>query len=148
MTLHRKTPLGRGKKPLTPKGAKPLERLLGEGLVFRASAFKAKAKPMKKRRNLSGEKALFQRLWDERPHRCEVCHDPIQEAMAGNFSHLLPKNAYPDYRLDERNVIIMDMKCHNLWHQKYDKLHDVPNWAWVVNIYLALKKEAYRASNL
>lgn len=127
----------KGRRPeRVVKGTTSLERLLGEQKVFRASTLTTKRKP-------TGEGALFEEIWNERRHQCEACFKPIDEACSHNFSHALPKNAYPDYRLDERNIDLLCMDCHNLWHQKYDKLHDLPNWTWVVNIYLALKKEAH-----
>jgi hypothetical protein len=72
-----------------------------------------------------------------------VCKVGIYEARAENFSHLLPKNAYPDYQLDERNIILKCKTCHDKWHQHYEGLYFSPGWKWVVERYLELKKEAY-----
>lgn len=130
-----KKPLARGKKPVQPKGTATLERLLGEGKVFKASTL-APRKP-------TGEKAVFEQIWAERTHHCEVCKVSIQEATASNFSHLLPKGTYPDFRLDKRNIILKCEACHEVWHKEGPgNLMFNHRWADVCDTYYQLKRKA------
>mgnify|MGYP002737672136 CR=1 FL=1 len=130
-----KKPLARGKKPVQPKGAATLERLLGEGKVFKASTL-APRKP-------TGEKAVFREIWDERPHHCEVCKVAIREATASNFSHLLPKGTYPEFRLDKRNIVLKCEACHEVWHKEGPgNLMLLVGWTDVCDRYYELKREA------
>lgn len=71
-----------------------------------------------KRRRQTGEREVFLRIWEDRPHCCEVCRVAIAEAKAGNFSHILPKGTYPERRLDPANIALLCLDCHNAWHNK------------------------------
>jgi hypothetical protein len=132
----------RPKKPLSKKRQRPdvkgtatIERLLGEGKVFKASTL-APRKP-------TGEAALFKEIWEEREHKCEVCGTELSEAGPSNFSHLLPKGTYPDYRLDKRNIVIKCLTCHDIWHREGPKnLLYVFGWYKVCNWYYILRREA------
>jgi hypothetical protein len=144
--LSRRTPL---KHTALKRAAKPrptLDELKEIGALQKASSFSSKPrKALKPRspRNKGGQVALFRRIWDSRPHQCEVCGAHIEEAMASNFSHLLPKGTCPDYKLDERNVVIKCPNCHNMWHQVGPTyLQEDKEWAAVCAKYFALRDEA------
>lgn len=103
--------------------------------VFRASTL-APRKP-------TGEAALFKEIWEEREHKCEVCGTELSEAGPSNFSHLLPKGTYPDYRLDKRNIVIKCRPCHDAWHSEGPKnLMFSKGWDEVCDRYFELKREA------
>lgn len=67
---------------------------------------------MKKRRKITGEKAVFERIWNERPHVCERCGRSIREAKAINFAHKERKSQRPDLRLDPANIELVCARCH------------------------------------
>lgn len=121
MTLRRKTALGRTKKPVTPKGAKPLDRLLGEGLVFRASSFKAKPKPMKKRSVTNkGWVDVAKAIWDdpENDHCCEVCGAYLGEDFSPAFyHHLLHRGSYRKMIRRPDNLAQVCLNDHDKAHE-------------------------------
>ena len=127
----------------SPKRAK----LIKEGLKTDGTYTKPKPKAMKRtkfksKRKPTGEAALFLTLWDNLPHECEVCKVPINEAKAHNFSHLLNKGTYPEYRLDPRNVVLKCSSCHDLWHQHgASGLRWSHPWREVIAIYDELRQE-------
>ena len=133
--LRPKKPISKKKQKPMVKGTATIDRLLGEGKVFKASTL-APRKP-------TGEKAVFREIWDERPHHCEVCKVAIREATASNFSHLLPKGSYPDYRLDKRCIVLKCEACHEVWHKEGPgNLMHLVGWAPVCDRYYELKREA------
>ena len=84
-----------------------------------------KGKPLKKEKKATGEKELFEEIWNTREHRCESCGKEIWEAQAECFSHIKPKGLYPELRLDPDNIELLCAStterngCHYLWeHNK------------------------------
>jgi hypothetical protein len=141
--LLRKVPLKRSKKPeRIPKGATTLERLLGEGMVQRASTFTAKPKPLKSKS--TGQMVVFREIWEERSHVSEVSGEPLGDVLQPIFcSHLLPKGTYKKYRLDKRNIVLKTPDEHRLWHQEGPKnLMFVKGWAEICDRYFELLREA------
>ena len=52
-------------------------------------------------------------MWSKRPHRSEVSNTYLgTEALSTYFHHILPKNKYPDIRLDEENIIFLTVDEH------------------------------------
>lgn len=127
-----------------PQQSKKRLAAIADGTFVPKARKAMKRSKMKTARKPTGEAALFREIWDSRPHQCEVCGTPIHEAGPANFSHLLPKNAYPEFRLDPRNVILKDTRCHDLWHQHHTGLRYSHGWGWVCDRYNELKLEAYR----
>lgn len=145
MTLTRKTPLKR--TGFTKKTERPtLQQMKSSGLVQKASYFTQKPrKKMKPRspKNKSGQAALFKHIWESRPHSCEVCGTRIEEATASNFSHLLPKGMYPDFKLREDNIVIKCRDCHDTWHRRGPHTLMInPRWLVVCAKYFKLSREA------
>lgn len=95
------------------------------------------------KRKSTGEAAVFREIWDERPHECEVCEVEIREPTASNFSHLLPKNAYPDLQLSKINIRIKCLVCHDLWHRFGMSLEWSKGWGWICRLARSLKLEAH-----
>lgn len=111
-----------------------------EGKVSTGSTLRPKPKPKKKRKS-SGQAALFRKIWDKRPHRCITCSTHIHEARAENFSHVLPKGAYPEYKLDERNVVLQCGRCHQNWHIYGKELRELRGWSKFFQLYDDLWEE-------
>jgi len=62
-------------------------------------------KPKKKysfKKKPTGEAQVFEKIWNERPHFCQICFTPIPEASPSNFMHVLAKglNKYPKFKLN------------------------------------------------
>lgn len=125
-----------------------LEDMKKSGLVSKASSFTSKPRKRIKPRstkNKGGQVALFKRIWDTRKHQCEVCGAYIEEATASNFSHLLPKGTYPDFKLNERNVMLKCKSCHDKWHLfGPQNLMKLSTWKSVCAKYEQLRREANR----
>ena len=103
-----------------------------------------KRKPMRKRaKNNMGWIDVAEEIWNERKHVCEVCKVYIANPEPANFSHLLPRSTYPDFKRDKRNIRIKDLRCHELWHKYGPKvLQYSTGWKEVCDIYFALYAEA------
>lgn len=63
-------------------------------------------------RKPTGERAVFEQVWNERPHVCEVCGVMIREPRIHNFDHIIPKSRRKDLRLDPTNIRIVCFACH------------------------------------
>ena len=74
-------------------------------------------KELSKKKKPTGEKAVFQLIWDKRPHKSQISGEPIREAKAINFLHVLAKgqNKYPDFKLEEENIILGTEEEHFIW---------------------------------
>lgn len=68
-----------------------------------------------KRRKKTGEKEVFLRVWESRPH---YCSNPNCKRWLGNepkahfFSHIKPKSTHPELRLEESNIQLLCFDCH------------------------------------
>jgi len=143
--LKSKTKLGARKKSNKLlniiKGDDPtiIDKLKEKGLVRKASSLSTKRKP-------TGEKEVFRRIWESREHKCLTCGVYISEARAINFSHLLPKGKYPEYRLDERNIVLQCGDCHTRWHNYGKEMREVKKWKPFFRRYDDLWDEVYPES--
>lgn len=145
--LQRKTPMKRGKAPeRIPKGCTTVERMLGEGLLQRASSFTAKPKPMRKRAKTTGPTQIefFREIWAERQHFSEVSGTPLGDEMQPIFmSHLLPKGSYRRFKFRKDNIVLMTAIEHQIWHASGpERLIFAHGWRLVCEKYFELKAEA------
>lgn len=70
-----------------------------------------------KRKEATGEAALFRQIWADREHRCVRCGRVLPDPpKASYFSHIHSKGARPDLRLDPNNIELLCTECH----QKYE----------------------------
>lgn len=103
-------------------------------------------KPLKKVKKPTGEKAVFQSIWDKRPHKSQISGERIKEAKAINFLHILAKgqNQYPDFKLEEENIVLGTEEEHFIWD---NARHLIPpnhkGWQKLIEKE-ALLKEKYR----
>lgn len=89
--------------------------------------------PIKKKfRKPTGELALFQIIWEERPHISEISGQSLGEFNIRYFSHILTKGAYPSYRLNPENIKMVTPDEHDTW-EFGDRavLRTLPKWDWV-----------------
>jgi len=92
-------------------------------------------------RKATGEKELFLRIWDERPHRCEVCGDDIEMPGPSNFAHLLSKGAYSSLRLVSENIAIACESCH--YQLDFGSTKDDPMFSDLLKRKEKLKRKYY-----
>jgi hypothetical protein len=106
--------------------------------VFRASTLSTK-------RKATGEKEVFRRIWEatDGSAKCLTCGVHISEGRAINFSHLLPKGKYPEYRLDKRNIVLQCGRCHMNWHNYGNEMREVKRWSTFFSKYDDLWEEVY-----
>lgn len=57
------------------------------------------------------QKELFEWVWETRPHRSEISGKPLlwpnQSLHVWQFAHVLGKQAYPKYKLNPSNIMLM-----------------------------------------
>lgn len=68
----------------------------------------------KKARKTTGELKLFLKIYAERNGLCEITGEPIQFSPSC-FAHILAKGAYPGYRLNPENIIMVKTRIHELY---------------------------------
>lgn len=89
-----------------------------------------------KLRKVTGEKDVFDKIWKERLHRCEVCTRPIirKKDEVGMFSHVLSKGASTITRLDEDFILLMgdglypNCFCHRKWENRTEEMRNIEMW--------------------
>jgi hypothetical protein len=98
------------------------------------------------KRKVTGERALFVKLYERQGGRCAVTGCLLLPPSHHHFhlqgSHLLPKGSYRRARLWEDNVVMVTASQHALWEveKNKDKLVQIePRWAPIVERYHALK---------
>ena len=70
-------------------------------------------KPKPKKRKATGEKIIFEEIWNERNHICINCKVHLgNEAKTFYFSHILPKGRFPQLRLIKSNIQLLCYDCH------------------------------------
>jgi 5-methylcytosine-specific restriction endonuclease McrA len=91
----------------------------------------------------TGEKDVFEKIFAERPHFCQVCFTPIGEATPSNFPHVLPKamNKYPKFKLNPANILLACEDCHVKWDHKRKSIESNIDWQWVFHLEQKLKEE-------
>ena len=64
-------------------------------------------------RNISELHNFFLHIWRKRPHVSEVSGDYLgKEPLSVFFHHILPKEKYPEAKLDEDNIILLTLDEH------------------------------------
>ena len=62
------------------------------------------------------QKELFDHIWGTRPHVSEISGKPLvgknHMMYHWQFAHILPKGAYPKYRLNPENIMLMTWEEH------------------------------------
>jgi len=64
----------------------------------------------------TGEGDMFKEIWAEREHKSFVSGKPLGHvAKAHFFAHVLSKGAYPKYRLNKDNIVLLTFDEHYLY---------------------------------
>jgi hypothetical protein len=104
-------------------------------------AYKINYRSEKGKATIKAELLLFQKIFKERPHFCEVTGKPIIAFDIRCFSHVLTKGAYPKFRLYEKNIVFCLPDKHFEWEFKTRKTLE---FSWIETLESALKTEYYR----
>jgi len=57
---------------------------------------------------------FFMSIWAKRSHKCEHCGKWLgKEPRSYMFDHLLEKSKYPKLRLEEDNILLVCLECHD-----------------------------------
>tara|TARA_R100000742_G_C4270610_1_gene89347 strand:+ start:570 stop:989 length:420 start_codon:yes stop_codon:yes gene_type:complete len=63
--------------------------------------------------SLNQDHLFFKEIWNKRPHRSEISGVYLgKEPSSAFFHHILPKNKYPQIRMDEENIILLTLDEH------------------------------------
>lgn len=67
-------------------------------------------------RNFKNQSELFEYIWETRPHVSEISGKPLvpkgHMMWHWQLAHVLPKGAYPKYRLNPDNIMLMTWEEH------------------------------------
>lgn len=94
----------------------------------------------------TGEKAIFEEIWNERPHRSYVSGKPIKSFSVANFSHILSKKQFPRFRLNKDNIVLKTFEEHQKWEFEKYKLKDLPEWQKIFELEEKLKQQYGKTS--
>ena len=135
---------------------KPLNREGSNSTVskdkLKNSTTPADSKEKRGVRKVSGEKVLFDLLFEERAKVSQVSGKPLISdknhfQFYWQFSHILTKGAYPKYRGLKENIKLVTPEEHDLWEHHKDKIKDDPKWQWVFDKAEQLKSKYHEKSN-
>ncbi len=96
-----------------------------------------------KKKEPTGELALFQEIWEERKHVCLVSNDPIKEFSVQCFAHVLPKGSYPLLRLKKENIVILTASNHYLYDHCKDQAKKLPMFDKLFELHDESKRQFY-----
>jgi hypothetical protein len=104
---------------------------------------------MAKRKN-SGQYEMFLEIWEEREHVSFISGKNLERYANGQqfvwlFAHVLGKGAYPKYKLNKDNVVLLTPDEHVLYdagtlvqREKYER-ENVCDWNRLYNLQEKLK---------
>lgn len=109
----------------------------------RTKTITSKAKKKKAyvyKRTPTGEKEVFQRIWEVACEEIGGAKSFVSGINLGGegrsyfFSHVLPKGRFPAGRLDPENIVLKTLEEHELWENHQYKLIDDPKWRHVFKL--------------
>lgn len=76
---------------------------------------------------------FFKKYWKKHlPHVCFETGQPLFVYHGWHLHHLLPQEDFPQYALNEDNIVYLSLSLHRLWHDLTDekRQHQMPKtWA-------------------
>lgn len=102
-------------------------------------------------RKPTGEKAVFELIFQNRPHRCQVCDRPItrKKDTVDIFSHVSSKGSNGVLRLDEEFILLMgdgyhkNCRCHPIWEARTNAMRKIEMWKPIFELLDAAKKKGH-----
>lgn len=87
-------------------------------------------KQKKYRVKTTGEKSVFEEIWEEREHVCHNCGRQLGDEMRTHFfMHMKSKGAHPSLRLSKANIELGCLDCHaahdHIGIEAYNKRKDL-----------------------
>jgi hypothetical protein len=104
----------------------------------------------KEKKKPTGEKIVFEQIWEEREHKSYLTGDSLDKYVQSDlwynlFAHVLAKGKYPKYRLFKKNIVLLTPTEHRLLDQgtsdQRKKYADETGCNW--NKIFELKDELY-----
>jgi len=98
------------KKVYAPRSKKEVEHTIYLGL----EQYKLMTSIMQMEVYRQNKNSFFSRIWRTRPHFCEHCGCSLgYNARSYMFDHILEKNKYPMLSLEEENIWLVCLECHD-----------------------------------
>jgi hypothetical protein len=112
----------KGREPASGYGCGSLSYIYAYGLCrycYGKYYFDTRIKGSKPKRKITGEKSLFDKIWDKRKHVSFISGISLERYISSNryvnlFAHLLSKKQYPSFRLKEDNIVLLTPREHYL----------------------------------
>jgi hypothetical protein len=86
---------------------------------------------------------MFEEIWEERPHFCEVTGKPIDFFSSWCFHHVLTKKAYPSFHLYKNNILMCLPEVHQAIEMGTIRQEDKN---WIKEMHDSLRREYYERS--
>ncbi len=97
-----------------------------------------------KERKPTGELELFKRLYEKRKGLCGITNVWVPFHVE-SFMHVLSKGAYPSFRLEEFNIVLVQREIHRLYdNSSREKLLEKYPEAEVIYYLKDMLKERYK----
>lgn len=151
MTFHpdHKPRKKRKKKPSPLKRAyikpKPFAHRVAQANEMRIRAVKKYNKAKAKRYAPTGERKIFEQIWNERKRESFISKTPLGKfAYPYMFLHVLAKakNKYPKFKLYKKNIVLGTWEEHHKWDKgSREELKKDPNWKKMFELEEELKQE-------
>jgi hypothetical protein len=108
----------------------------------KVKSVKKKKAPYRYQKKPTGEKALFQEIWDKRGPYSEIDNEFLGDINVCFFAHVIPKgqNKYPKFKLKPENIILMSFDQHHNWDNARHNCIG-PQWDPIYALEESLKKE-------
>lgn len=110
----------------------------------------SKQKKDKPAYGFDSQKSLFIALWVRSDKKCMISGRPLQEFWDTErfwscFAHVLPKGAYPNYKLNPENIWIVHPDIHALYDQGTEKQREESGYDFApLFAYKEALKQKYR----
>lgn len=104
---------------------------------------KLKRVAIKKKFKPTGEKILFEAIWNSRKHVSFIDENFLgNEAKTFFFAHVLPKGKYPNFRLLDRNIVLLTQEQHHQFDfMPRSEIINHPQWQKLFELEEKLKSE-------
>ena len=86
---------------------------------------------------IKSEKQLFEFIWNNREHKCEICWKYVIQPIFWCFAHKLAKWIYPQFKLIKENIaLVCWLDCHKKIDSLYSKTKRVEFYEYLTQKYL------------
>ena len=103
-----------------------------------------KRTPLSYKRKPTGELAMFEEIWNERPHKSFINGEDIPYFDVSCFAHVLAKaqGKFPKFKLNKKCVVLITRFQHDQWDNCLrSELKLLPEWNKMFELEAELKEE-------